>query len=65
MENMHTDVRVKRVKDYITFLAISTCRIICFFLSGSSCLDGEMSYQCSVENDKDGSYRAKLKTCRE
>ena len=62
MENMHTGVRVQRVKDYITFLEISTCRIICFFLSGSSCLDGKMSYQCSVENDKDGSYRAKLKT---
>lgn len=51
-----------RGKPYRTFLAISTCRTSSFFLSGSSCLDGQMSYQCSVENDKEGSYRAKLKT---
>ena len=40
----------------------ATCKTICLFVFRSICLEGQMLYQCSVENSKHGLYLAKLNT---
>lgn len=40
----------------------ATCKTIFLFVFRSICLEGQMLYQCSVENSKHGLYLAKLNT---